>query len=193
MDGPDTTTRQQVADNYGVYTYAVYLFLMTIWWGQSWGTATACPYSLLEEYVEVGAHPLEVVLKIICQVIGGLASFRWVKYIWMMEFAQTHVGRGIDDCSADLQVPVFFGFLIECVLTCACRIISRALAFNYSGGYFNPVLATGLKWNCRGHTNTEHIIVYWAGSILGAMLSIKLWNLATVKNVLVGPFKPKED
>ncbi|XP_042205883.1 uncharacterized protein LOC121855106 isoform X2 [Homarus americanus] len=65
-----------VADNYGVYTYAVYLFLMTIWWGQSWGTATACPYSLLEEYVEVGAHPLEVVLKIICQVIGGLASFR---------------------------------------------------------------------------------------------------------------------
>ncbi|KAK8744135.1 hypothetical protein OTU49_001017 [Cherax quadricarinatus] len=204
-----------IADNYGVYAYAVYLFLMTIWWGQSWGTATACPYSLLEEYVEVGANPLHVVLKIIAQVIGGLASFRWVKYIWMMELAQTHVGRGVDDCTADLQVPVFFGFLIECMLTCACRLVSRSLgeveprfapaidsffstsmvvlAFNYSGGYFNPVLATGLKWSCHGHTNAEHVVVYWAGSILGAMLSIRLWNLGIVKKTLVEPFKSKKE
>lgn len=65
-----------VADNYGVYCYGVYLFLMTIWWGQSWGTATACPYSLLEEYVEEGTNPVHVVLKIFAQVLGGLASFR---------------------------------------------------------------------------------------------------------------------
>lgn len=44
-----------------------------------------------------------------------------------MELAATHVGRGVDDCSADLQVPVIAGFLIECVLTCACRLVSRAL------------------------------------------------------------------
>lgn len=204
-----------VADNYGVYAYGVYLFLMTIWWGQSWGTATACPYSLLEEYVESGADAVTVVLKIIFQVIGGLGSFRWVKLIWLMEVTETHVGRGVDSCTADLAVPVVFGFLIECILTCACRIVSRTLgelepkfaaafdsffatsmvvlAFNYSGGYFNPVLATGLKWSCRGHTNAEHIIVYWAGSILGSMLSIRLWNTPTIKNMIVGPFKPKEE
>lgn len=45
----------------------------------------------------------------------------------MMEFAATHMGRGVDDCSADLQVPVVFGFLIEAVLTCACRLFSRTL------------------------------------------------------------------
>ena len=44
-----------------------------------------------------------------------------------MEFTMTHVGRGVDDCSADLAVPVVYGFLIECLLTCACRIVSRAL------------------------------------------------------------------
>ena len=65
-----------VADNYGVGAYAVYLFLMTIWWGMSWGPATACPYSLLEEYVEQGADPKEVVVKIAAQVVGGIASFR---------------------------------------------------------------------------------------------------------------------
>lgn len=37
------------------------------------------------------------------------------------------MGRGVDDCTADLQVPVIAGFLIECVLTCACRLVSRAL------------------------------------------------------------------
>ncbi|XP_071515261.1 aquaporin-11 isoform X2 [Panulirus ornatus] len=204
-----------IADNYGVMAYAVYLFLLTIWWGQSWGTATACPYSLLEEYVETGANPVFVVLKIISQVIGGLASFRWVKYIWMMELAQTHVGRGTDDCTADLQVPVILGFLIECLLTCCCRIFSRTLgtlepkfasaidsffatsmvvlAFNTSGGYFNPVLATGLKWSCRGHTNAEHIIVYWAGSVLGSMLSIKLWSLTSIRNLILSPLKQKEE
>ncbi|XP_018026270.1 aquaporin-11 [Hyalella azteca] len=116
-----------IADNYGVGAYALYLFLMTVWWGQSWGAATACPYSLLEEYVETGSDPKEVVTKIVAQVIGGIASFRWVKRLWVMELAVTHVGRGVDVCSADLQVPVLYGFLIEMVLTCACRLVSRGL------------------------------------------------------------------
>lgn len=64
-------------------------------------------------------------------------------------------------------------------------------AFDYSGGYFNPVLATGLKWNCQGHTNTEYIVVYWAGSILGAMLSLRLWNVPFVRATLLSPFQTK--
>ena len=152
---------------------------------------------------------------------------RWVKRLWMMELAMTHVGRGIDHCDADLQVPVIYGFLFECILTCLCRLMSRGLgelepkfasaidsffgtsmvivgkfmeltfcrhlttkilffsAFNYSGGYFNPALATGLKWGCKGHSHAEHIVVYWAGSILGSMLSIKLWNLPSFKDNFV--------
>lgn len=202
-----------IADNYGVSAYAVYLFLMTIWWGMSWGSATACPYNLLEDYVEQGADVKEVVCKIAAQVVGGIASFRWVKRLWVMELAITHVGRGVDSCTADLQVPVLLGFLSEMVLTCACRLVSRALgeieprfassidsffatsmvvlAFNWSGGYFNPVLATGLKWGCRGHSHFEHLVVYWAGAILGSMLSIKIWNMGFFKSLAVEPFKAK--
>lgn len=51
------------------------------------------------------------------------------------------------------------------------------LAFNYSGGYFNPVLATSLKWGCSGHTNIEHVIVYWIGSCTGALLSIPAFKM----------------
>lgn len=47
------------------------------------------------------------------------------------------------------------------------------------------MLATGLKWGCKGHTIAEHVIVYWAGSIIGSMMSIKLWNLPILKDNLV--------
>jgi len=51
------------------------------------------------------------------------------------------------------------------------------------------VLATGLKWGCRGHTHFEHLTVYWVGSSLGALLSIKIWELPLVRRVMVDPFK----
>lgn len=59
-------------------------------------------------------------------------------------------------------------------------------AFNYSGGYFNPVLATALKWGCRGHTNIEHIMVYWLGACIGAIISVPLYKLEAVKKLLIG-------
>lgn len=66
-------------------------------------------------------------------------------------------------------------------------------AFNYSGGYFNPVLATALKWGCRGHTNVEHIIVYWIGACVGALLSVPIYRVPLVRRFLVGEQKEKEE
>ncbi|KAH8253725.1 hypothetical protein KR032_006631 [Drosophila birchii] len=59
-------------------------------------------------------------------------------------------------------------------------------AFNFSGGYFNPVLATALKWGCRGHTHLVHIIVYWIGACAGAVLSIPVFKLPVVRRILLG-------
>lgn len=41
-----------VADNYGVATYAIFLFLLTVWWSQVWGDASACPYTHMEDMLE---------------------------------------------------------------------------------------------------------------------------------------------
>ena len=62
-------------------------------------------------------------------------------------------------------------------------------AFDLSGGYYNPVLATGLKMGCKGHTNIEFLIVYWIGASLGAIASIFVYPL--LKNAL--GIKAKED
>lgn len=92
-----------------------------------------------------------------------------------------------------------YGAIVEGVATMLCRLTSKYLsdsepryaaaidsfvatslvvaAFDYSGGYYNPVLATGLKFGCKGHTNVEHVIVYWIGASLGAIASVFVYPL----------------
>merc|ERR1712176_695398 len=163
-----------IADNYGLAAYGIYLFLATIWWSLHWGDATACPYNHFESCVEGTMTKQETIVRTIAQVIGGVAVFRLIQVLWSIEIAETHVGRShsaiYNVCSADLTVPVLHGAIIEGVATsmvCA--------AFSTSGGYLNPVLATGLKFGCRGHTPMEFFIVYWIGSSLGAISSIYSW------------------
>lgn len=93
-----------MADNYGVATYAVFLFLLTIWWSQVWGDATACPYNHMEDMVEGRTTPRDVALKTWAQLMGGCCVWRFVQFFWWLELAQTHKGKAFEDCSADLQV-----------------------------------------------------------------------------------------
>lgn len=205
-----------IADNYGVMAYAAFLFLLTIWWSDHWDDASACPYIHFEACLEGNMSLVETIVRTAAETAGGLAVFRYVQLLWALEFAETHVGRphslAFDKCSADLQVPVLYGAIIEGVATMLCRLTSRLLsdnepryssaidsfvatalviaAFDYSGGYYNPVLATGLKYGCRGHTTTELVLVYWLGSSLGAIASIYVYPL--LKRFMSGQPKPKE-
>lgn len=65
-------------------------------------------------------------------------------------------------------------------------------AFNYSGGYFNPVLATAIKFGCKGHTHSEHVFVYWIGACTGAILSVFVFHNSKVQNI-ISKYKPKTD
>merc|ERR1711981_1492399 len=146
-----------------------------------------------------GAMPLlETAVRTVAATIGGVAVFQYIHILWNLEVAETHVGRAhsaaFDKCSADLQIPLLYGAIVEAGGTMLCRLTSKFLsdkepqyagaidsfvatslvvaAFDYSGGYYNPVLATGLKLGCKGHSHLEFFIVYWIGSSLGALASI---------------------
>lgn len=93
-----------VADNFGVAAYAVFLFILTVWWGQVWGDASACPYTHMEDLLEGKTTLREVALKSWAALMGGCCVYRFVQVIWWFEFAETHQGRAFEDCSADLQV-----------------------------------------------------------------------------------------
>lgn len=40
---------------------------------------------------------------------------------------ETHIGKAEEDCTADLQVDMITGALIEAVATLLCRLVSRTL------------------------------------------------------------------
>ena len=65
-----------VADNYGVMSYAVFLFLLTIWWGDHWGEATACPYIHFEEALRGRMGILETAVRTAAEVAGGILVFK---------------------------------------------------------------------------------------------------------------------
>lgn len=65
-------------------------------------------------------------------------------------------------------------------------------AFNFSGGYFNPALATSLKYGCKGNTFVEHMVVYWLGASVGSVFSIVLFRSRAVQGYL-RKIKAKED
>nr|CAD7429427.1 unnamed protein product [Timema monikensis] len=146
------------------------------------------------------------------EVPTKLMNLLYVQLLWSLELVETHEGRAFGECSTRLTVP--FGALVEGIATCLCRVASKALsdleprfgtaidsfigtalvvaAFNYSGGYFNPVLATSLKYGCHGNTIIEHIVVYWIGACCGAIASVFVYELPVVQN-LVFPNRIKRD
>ncbi|KPJ12876.1 hypothetical protein RR48_10506 [Papilio machaon] len=117
-----------VADNFGVATYAVFLFVLTCWWALSWGEATACPYTHLEDVIEGKCDIRAALLKTWAELGGGLLVFKYVQMYWALEISDTHKDRAYQECTADLQVPALYGAVVEGAATCLCRLTSRALA-----------------------------------------------------------------
>lgn len=93
-----------MADNFGVAAYAVFLFLLTVWWGKVWGDASACPYTHMEDMLEGKTSLKEVALRTWAELMGGCCVYRIVQVFWWFEFAETHEGRAFEECNADLQV-----------------------------------------------------------------------------------------
>lgn len=99
-----TYTLFTVADNFGVWMYGCFLFVLTVWWSFNWEDATACPYCPIEEIFERKRNIFVGLLLIGAQVLGGLAIFRYIQVLWSFELAETHKGRAFEECTTDLQV-----------------------------------------------------------------------------------------
>lgn len=97
-----------IADNYGVGTYAVYLFFLTIWWCSQWEDASACPYTHMEDVCQGNCTLKDMALKTVAALAGGCCCWRFVQVFWWLELTANHEGRAFEDCKADLQVNLFF-------------------------------------------------------------------------------------
>ena len=57
-------------------SYAVFLFLLTIWWSEHWGEATACPYIHFEETIKGKMGVVETVVRTAAEIAGGILVFK---------------------------------------------------------------------------------------------------------------------
>ena len=65
-----------VADNFGIWMYGFYLFLLTIWWSNDWGNANGAPNVQLDDVV-LGKQDLQLSLtKIWAQLTGGIFVYK---------------------------------------------------------------------------------------------------------------------
>lgn len=123
-----------MADNFGVASYAIVLFLLTIWWSQEWGNATACPYTHMEDVVEGKISFRVMALKIWAQLMGGCCVWRFIQFFWWLEISQTHQGKAFEDCSADLQVN-FLVFHLSIIIS--SRLFKIILISGFTTGRCN--------------------------------------------------------
>lgn len=72
-----------------------------------------------------------------------------------------------------MKRPVLLILDIQCIL-----------AFNYTGGYLNPALATSLKYGCLGTSSLEHVMVYWIGACIGSIASLRVYRMPLVQNFI---------
>lgn len=61
-------------------------------------------------------------------------------------------------------------------------------AYDYTGGYFNPTLASCMKFGCSGESFLEHIVVYWISPVLGTLLAAWIYGNRYVQRVLSKSF-----
>ena len=66
----------KVADVYGIWIYALLLFLLTLWWAAHWQDAAGCPYIHLESYLEGTSTFSDSLLCCLAEIAGGLVIYR---------------------------------------------------------------------------------------------------------------------
>jgi hypothetical protein len=203
-----------VCDNYGKTLYAIGLYVMCLWWGLHWGDAAVNPNKYLEDIVRGNTEPKQAGYVIGVEAVTGLAVWRIIRVVWAMGYSELHMAKSQEViCQADLQVSVIKGAAVECILSFIDRlnalsqehytwqytnvlnaILSTGLvvaALDYSGGYFNPVLAMSLKMGCKGHNLLEHVIVYWVASAAGSMIALQLYRVG-VRTLGLKKAQPEE-
>lgn len=79
---------------------------------------------------------------------------------------------------------IFYFWIFITVFIGICFIFILISAFDYSGGYFNPALATSLKYGCLGTSFIEHVIVYWVGACAGSIASLRVYKSPFVQQYM---------
>lgn len=180
-----------VYERHGVWVYTLALLACCVWWCRAFGDAEACPCGPVEDML-FGIGPGDYRARLLGQVLGGLFTALYIKFVWSWHLLPEHETMDTAECQTSLTVSPSRGALIEGAITCVSRFVamrsvywtdnvSTAInslttvilvlaALTTTGGYFNPIMASSLMLGCAGSSTTEHFLVYWIGALMGGFI-----------------------
>lgn len=93
-----------VNENYGLHGYFGVFFFVQLWWAFAWGSASACTYIPIEQVLSNELTIATASSKIAAQLFGGLYIYKYIYFIWGLQFFTHHAGLTDNECSVDLKV-----------------------------------------------------------------------------------------
>ncbi|CAG0923999.1 unnamed protein product [Notodromas monacha] len=196
----------QVCDHFGVLYYGIGLFLAVLWWAMTWEEAKACPYFHFADMLTRKRGMFDGLSRIAVETVAGLLVYPFVWTFWALGLSTEHRQKAFDlRCITDMQVSPMNAALVEGAGTMACVLFSLYInskaswkisapldalvssilvcfALNYTGGYYNPVLATSLKLGCDNDDYVDHLAVYWLASSLGCIFACLAFESPLLKS-----------
>ncbi|XP_071158792.1 aquaporin-11-like [Mytilus edulis] len=139
------------------------------------------------------------ITKILVQTLAGATSYYFARMVWALDLVEDHRERYLETvCDTDLSVALTVGLTIELgatlidtwlglqtlvpqsfideVLKCSNGAFMIVMGMHLTGMYFNPAMAFGHMFGCRGTSAWEHFIVYWIGPFIGCYMALVFDN-----------------
>lgn len=157
--------------------------------------ASENPCHAFTQFLEKQISLNTALVRIAVQALGGVASYYFARRVWSLDMVPDHRDRYMEKmCASDLNVAFMYGFVVELGATLIDTWMGRqtlfkmpvvdeliklatgslmiVLGINLTGMYFNPAMASGHTFGCKGTEAWEHLFVYWAGPFLGCYAAV---------------------
>uniref|UniRef100_A0A8C5X0I4 Aquaporin n=1 Tax=Malurus cyaneus samueli TaxID=2593467 RepID=A0A8C5X0I4_9PASS len=176
------------------------LFLLWAAHGASLDGVPAIPTVCVQELLLLRAGPAGTGARLLAQAAGTAAGRALTRLYWSWELTQLHFIQNLiaAECSSAIRAPLPLAafvegscsFLFHLVLLKVrqshplCRVPALAATVTFltyaagpfTGGFFNPALATATTFHCSGSSSWEYIQVYWLGPLAGMLAALLLFH-----------------
>ena len=107
---------------HGNIGYGIALFLLCLWWCDSFEDAEACPCGPVEDVILLGTTS-DSIQKLLGQMAGAYVTWKYTNVFWCWHLMKEHQDLHEQICYASLQVPMYHGAVIEAMITFISRIV----------------------------------------------------------------------
>ena len=195
-----------VLDTGGTWAYFVFIFVLFASFGLSFeGNGATCGLweQLFFGQISIVKCLIACILQLIGGFIGLVYIKSFWKMIGLGSYHLKMYKHSTEDiCESAMNSTLYEGMVAEFTATILFSIYSNSLrnlslistgkrsayfdafvtsfivivGMDYTGMMFNPALATALTFNCKGHSVSEHILVYWFAPFLATVVSCIYFN-----------------